>query len=146
MKKKIGLVCVMIMMMLVSTGCSETEKVLDCTKTTNESFITMTENEKITFNGTDITKYEEYLDIELDEAYLEYKDTYISILEEEYDKFAKMNGVTLKMDETDKGLNVSVIAIIGEMSDDDMDLLNVSKKASYDETLKSRTSNEYTCK
>ena len=145
MKKKL-MMSLLLISVFVMTGCGAEEKVLECTNESDQGFMTMVENEKVVFKGESVIEYSEDVDIVVNELYMDYKDDYIAILKEEFAKFENMKGVTFTMNETDEGLKVSLKAVIADVEDENLDDLQLARTASYDETLKLRNENGYTCK
>lgn len=145
MKKKL-MTGFLLISILVMTGCGTAEKTLECNKETEQGFMTMVENEKILFKGDNVVEYDEDINITINDLYKDYKDDYIAILKDEFAKFENINGAVFKMEEEGEELVVTLKVDIDKVEDEDLNTLQLARTASYDETLKLRTENGYTCK
>lgn len=130
---------------VVCSGCSK-QKVLDCTRTEDETGATLKENEKVTFKGTSVVDYEASIDVVIDEKYKSYKSTFVSYIEKEYKEYEEIKGVTLKTKETDDGVKISLKADVQKMADKDLKTLDLEKKADYNKTKDARKKAGFTCK
>ena len=131
----------------LTAGCGSKTKVLECTKTEEQSGVKLTSTIKANFNGNDVKDMTVDMDAVLPDEYSSYKSTYIKAFESSFASYKKLKGVDVKVSETKKGVNIKLTADLKKMDDDAKDKLDiVDTKANYDKSVKELETEGYTCK
>lgn len=144
MKKKVLLVSLFSSLILFA-GCSKT-KTLTCTRTEKSTGIEMKEEEKVTFDGSKVKKYEATIDVAISDTYKSYKSIFMSSIKNQYKAYDNMKGVTFESKETDDGVKIVMKADVAKVSDSDLRKLSIERKADYKKTKDARKKEGFTCK
>ena len=118
-------------------------KTLTCTQTMDQSQMKMTAEAKINFSMHKADKVDATFNIELDDKYLSYKDTFIAEFKRQYSTYEKKYNIKPKYEETDKGLKMTFSASNNSFQK----VMSISNsKNSYDQVKKDMEKAGYTCK
>ena len=133
-------------MILFSTGCKK-ERVLECTKTEEQSGIQMNETVKITFKGNNVENVNSSVDAVLGDTYKNYKNLFITTIESQFKNYKDLKGVDIKVSDTDDTVTATLNADLNKMDDDAKNKFNiVDTKANYEKTKESLEKQNYSCK
>ena len=102
----------------LATGCGK-DKVLECSMEDTNSTGTMSQVIKANFKGDEVTKVDLSIDMELEEKYIDYADTIIPSVENQFKDFEGKKGIKYSTDKTDKGFTFEFSADLTKMSDED---------------------------
>ena len=131
----------------LTVGCGSKSKTLECTKSEDQSGVSLKQTVKANFKGNNVEKMTIDMDAKLPEAYKSYKSTYIKAFESSFASYKKLKGVTVKVSETSDGVNIKLTADLKKMDDDAKDKLDiVDTKASYNKSIKELEGEGYKCK
>ena len=131
----------------LTVGCGNKGKVLECTKSEDQSGITLKSTIKANFKGNNVEDMVVDMDAVLPEKYASYKSMYIKAFKSEFSKYEDLKGVDVKISETDDGVKIKLTADLNKMDKDAKDKLDiVNTKANYDKSVKELETEGYTCK
>lgn len=146
MKKSLGLLLAVVMIG-VSVGCGSKEKVLNCSKTEEESGISMDQKINAKFSGNNVKEVAVTVDAKLSDEYKSYKSIFMSSLESSFEDYKDLKGVSIKTSDKDDTITVTLKANLSKMDKDAKEKLDiVDTKASYEESKKDLEKDGYTCK
>ncbi len=101
------LVVTFLLGIIVFTGCSKNETV-KCTMSQEQTGVKINGNLTVELKDKKFDNIELVMDVVIDDAYLSYKDKFISTIESQFTSFESTYGVKPKIDSTDKGAKVTV--------------------------------------
>lgn len=144
---------VLLMAVVLLTGCGNSEKVLTCTISHNDSGVVLDSEEKYTFNGTQISK------VDLKMTY-HFEDSILAELTEEEltqmideiasnlnDSFETDEGTTINVEKNKDNLVFTLVGDPAKMSEENKTTwIGDSKSYSYDMSKKNLEDQGYTCK
>lgn len=131
----------------LATGCGSKKKVLECTKTEDQSGVKLKSTITANFKGNNVEDMVVNMDAILGDSYKNYKSTYVKAFESSFSSYKDLKGVNVKISETDDGVNIKLTADLDKMDDDAKDALDiVNTKANYDQSKKDLEDDGYTCK
>ncbi len=147
MKRRVLLV-VMILTILLMTGCGDKKRTLTCEKSLSESTVKMKQKVDIEFIGDKVNTMSTTIYVTLPESYKSYFNTFKESIEKEYnDKYGKYKGVKLKtVKKSDTELDVIVDFDYKNISSTDKKALNMSGSEKYSDNKKSFEDQGFTCK
>lgn len=145
--KKTVVISAAALALIFTTACGSSKKVLDCSMSQDSTGMKMTQNIKATFKKNDVKTINMTINVELEDAYLDYTDTIISSVESGLENYKDKNGITIKSEKNDNGFVVKFDADLSKMdSDTKKDLDMVDTSADYDASKKELEDEGYTCK
>lgn len=128
------------------SGCGS--KTLECSRSNDYSEeMKMNQTVKATFKGNKVTKLSMDMDIELGEAYIEYKEELMGTVEDEFESLKGTKGIDISTKDTTNGFNFKLDADITALDDEakeELDLVNTEQ--SYNDAKAEFESEGYTCK
>ncbi len=145
--KKVVLCSLVLMMMILSSGCNKIEK-LHCTKTeTSSENLELKEALNITFQGHEVIKMSIYSEIEISGSYVHYVDDLWSILKQQYVNLEGKKGISFSTSSTDNILSVTIDADLKKMDKEAKKELSIGNvRQSLKDAKKEMESKGYTCK
>ncbi len=118
-------------------------KTLTCTQTMDQAQMKMTAEAKINFSMNKADKVDATFNIELNDSYLAYKDSFITEFKKQYSKYEKQYNIKPKYEETDKGLKMTFSATNNSFQK----VMSISSsKNSYSQVKSDMEKAGYTCK
>ena len=144
--KKNMMLATLVILLGFATGCSK-EKVLECSKKEDSTGMAMEQTIKTKFNKNEIKNIDVTMDVNIEDAYKEYKSSIIKSVENQYSVYKDKTGITYSVDEKDSGLVVTIKADLKKMDDETKEELSmVDAKADFDTAKKELEKEGYTCK
>ena len=145
--KQIALYSVIIISMIMLTGCSNQMEKLNCTKTIpSYENIQLQEAFHITFRGNKVSKIFIYTEYEISDNYVNVVDDLTAVLEQQYAHLEEKKGIELKTSSTDTMLSVTINADIKKMDSTAKDALGIDSIYQSIKDVKKELEREgYTC-
>ncbi len=144
--KKVLIVSIIVFVVLfiaVITYILTGNKKLECTQEINQTQMKMTAKANISFSMYKADKVDAEFNIELDDKYIAYKDTFIEEFKKQYSTYEKQYNIKPKYETTDKGLKMSFSASNNSFQ---KVMAISSNKDSYSQIKKDMEKAGYTCK
>lgn len=146
MMKRAVLYSLVLVMMVLFTGCNKIEK-LHCTKTeTSSENLGLKESLNITFKGNEVTKMSIYSEIEISGSYTHFIDEFFTTWKEQYANLDGKKGITFSTSSTDNILSVTIDADLKKMDKEAKKELSIGNvRQSKKEAKKELELEGYTC-
>lgn len=151
--KKIMLCVPVLALGLLTSGCGK-EKVLECNMSDNSTGLGTEQSIKVTFGKDSVSKLELSMTMTVDEEYVDYMDTLVDGLKEEFSSMEEQKGITVSTDTKDNVISFDVVADVAKMDEEAMEALDfegINEKLddideAYEELKEEFEGQGYTCK
>lgn len=145
--KKATLCSLILVAIVLSTGCNKKIGKLYCTKTeTSSDNLELKEALNITFKGNEVTNMSIYSEIEISGAYVYYVEDLWVLLKEQYVNLEGKKGITFSTNNTDNILSVTIDADLKQMDKDAKKELSIGNtKRPLKDVKKELELSGYTC-
>ena len=138
---------VLVLCLVLLTGCGNTKKVLECSKDFNQNDIAINQKMLTYFEGNEVVKLTIDMAFDMGDEYKEYITTYKDALESSYKEQYNKKGVVLEVTNDSDKVYAKIDFDLKNMSAEDKKSLNFEDVyGSYSATRKDLIDSGYTCK